>query len=405
MSQKPLENQTTESIPDETPAGGGEVPAAIENVPPMEQIKAYHRAKRHVHLGGIAFSLVYWIAWCVLAGAFVSWLDGFIDSRWAGLLLAAGVMLGLNVLINLPLDYYSSYTLEHRFNLSNQTPKDWFIFQLKSWMVGVIIGGLILVGLYAALWYAGWLWGVYVWAGVMIFSILLAKLFPLVILPLFYPAQPLDRPQLAERLKKLAGEAGMKITGIYDLALSKDTKKANAMLAGMGSTRRVYLADTLLESFGTDQIAVVFAHELGHHIRRHIFKTLTMSAIVSSLLVTLIWWRLNPHAGTGAEWAGGVGAFAQVMLISTVFPLIFGAITNGISRHFEREADWEALRLTDDPGSFRGAFEKLIKINLADPDPPRWEEIMFDDHPAMSKRLAMADHYADQRKNAQKVDG
>jgi STE24 endopeptidase len=407
MSQEASDNQMSHTVQNEPSAQTDETASstegagALEEAPSMDQIKAYHRAKRRVHLGGIAISLVYWIAWVLAAGTFVSWLYGYVDSRWIALFITAGVMLGLNVLINLPLDYYSSYTLEHRFNLSNQTPKSWFVFQFKSWGLGLIIGGAILAGLYAALWYTGWLWGVYVWAGVMVFSILLAKLFPLVILPLFYPAQPLDRPELAERLEKLAGEAGMKISGIYDLALSKDTKKANAMLAGLGSTRRVYLADTLLESFGNDQIAVVFAHELGHHIRGHIYKLIVMSAVVTSLLVGLIWWRLNPHAGTEGAWTGAVAAFAEIMLISTVFPLIIGPITNGISRYFERQADWDALRLTDDPKSFRGAFEKLIKINLADPNPPQWEEIMFDDHPMMSKRLAMADHYAEQRQHAQ----
>lgn len=387
------EEQNT-TVPEENRS---DTAAAPMREPSIEEIKAYQHTKRLIMLAGIGLSLVYWLAWVWLADDFVGWLDGFIDGRWAGLGLTALAMLGLNVLISLPMDFYSGYTVEHRYGLSNQTAGGWVSFQVKSWLVGAIIGGLILVGLYAAVWYSGAYWGVYVWIGVLLFSIVLAKLFPLVILPLFYPAKPLDRPELADRLKELAGQANMEITGIFDLELSKETKKANAMLAGLGSSRRVYLSDTLLESFGNEEISVVFAHELGHHIRNHIYKMIALSAVVTSALVALIWWRLNPHAGTETAWTGGVAAMAQVMLISNIFPLLIGPVTNAISRHFERQADTDALRLTDAPGAFRSAFEKLIKLNLADPTPPRWEEIMFDDHPAMNKRIAMAERYAAQK--------
>lgn len=359
----------------------------------MGQIKEYARVKRWCHLSGIAISLVYWIAWTAVAFSFVSWLDGFIDSRWLGLLVTVAVMVGGSVLIGLPLDYYSGYIVEQRFGLSNQTPKSWFVFQLKSWLVGGILAVVLLGGLYGAVWYAGALWGVYLWAGLMGLSVVLAKLFPLVILPLFYPSKPLEKPELEQRLVEMGSQAGMKVTGVYNLGLSKDTKKANAMLAGLGSTRRVYLSDTLVGVFSDNEIAVVFAHELGHHIHKHILKMIALSAVVTSILVALIYWRLNPFAGSSAAWVGAVAAFAQVMLISAVYPLLIGPVTNAISRHFERQADWKALEMTNDPGAYRSAFELLTRMNLADPNPPRWEEIMFDDHPAMDKRLAMAGAY------------
>jgi STE24 endopeptidase len=359
----------------------------------IKQIKDYARIKRWCHLSGIAISLAYWIAWAAGASAFVQWLSGGIHGPWLGLLVGVVVMVGGHVLLGLPLDYYSSYIVERRFNLSNQTPWTWFVFQVKAWLVGGILAIILLGGLYGALWHAGQWWGVYVWIGMMILSIVLAKLFPLVILPLFYPAKPLDRPQLVERLTAMAGRAGMTVTGVFDLGLSKDTKKANAMLAGLGSTRRVYLSDTLVGAFDDNQIAVVFAHELGHHIRKHIVKMIVLSAVVTSILVTLFWWRLNPFAGDSSQWVGAVAAFAQVMLISTLYPLLVGPVTNAVSRHFERQADTLALELTDDPGAYRSAFELLTRMNLADPNPPRWEEIMFDDHPAMNKRVAMADRY------------
>lgn len=370
-------------------------PSAPVSKRTLEEIKAYQHVKRVCHLTGLGISLVYWLIWLALAGGFVNWLGLHFDARWAALPIAALVMFGGLIVVHLPLDFYSGYTVEQRFGLSNQTPRDWFVFQIKSWLVGAVIGGILLVGLYALLWYAGPLWSVWLWVGVMAFSVLLAKVFPLVILPLFYPARPLDRPSLTERIRSMAAGAGMTVTGVFDLGLSKETKKANAMLAGLGSTRRVYLSDTLLEAFDDRQIAVVFAHELGHHVHRHIFKMIGMAAVVSSGLVALLHWRLDPFAaGDPAQWQGPIAGLAQVSLLLTAYSLVIGPISNAIGRHFERQADNESLRLTDDPEAYRGAFEKLTDMNLADPNPPRWEVILFDDHPPMAERIAMTDTYA-----------
>jgi len=359
-----------------------------------QEVQAYHQAKRICHLAGIAISIVYWAIWLGLAGGFVNWLDLHLDARWLGMAATAVVMFAGQVFVLLPLHYYSSFLLERQYDLTNQTPWTWLIFEMKSWLVGVVIGGILLAGLYSLLWYAGALWSVWVWVGVMAFSVLLAKVFPLIILPLFYPSEPLDRPSLADRLTQMAADTGMTVTGIFNLALSKETKKANAMLAGLGSSRRVYLSDTLLDAFEDDQIAIVFAHELGHHIRGHIFKSIAMAAVISSLLVALFHWRLNPFAGGDpADWRGAVSGLAQIGFIMAVFPLLIGPVTNAISRHFERQADTDALRLTNDPDAYRGAFRLLTDMNLADPNPPLWEEIMFEDHPPMAKRIAMADEY------------
>jgi STE24 endopeptidase len=370
-------------------------PAQTAQRDPAE-VQAYHRAKRFCRLVDIPISLIYWVLACWWLPLFVVWLAGIIGSAWLVLPVAALVLLGGRVVLDLPLDYYSGFVLEHRFDLSNQTLSQWFVFNLKSWLVGGVIIGVVLAGLYGLLWHGGPLWSVWAWVGLMVLAIGLAKIFPLIILPLFYPAKPLDRPTLTERLKALAGHTGMTITGVFDLALSKDTKKANAMLAGLGSSRRVYLSDTLLEAFSEDQIAVVFAHELGHHIRKHIYKGILLSAVVSSVMMALIHWRLDRFAGQTADWGLAVGALAQVMLVTFLWPLIISPVTNAISRHFERQSDSDALRLTDDPEAYRGAFELLGTMNLADPDPPRWEEIFFDDHPALKKRIAMADEYQKQ---------
>lgn len=356
-------------------------------------VKTYHRIKRNLHIADLAIGIAYWAVWLVIASTFTTWLDAHIDSKWAGVALTALVMVGGLAILELPMSYYSGYIIEQRFGLSNQTPRAWLVFQLKAWMVGSIIGAIMLGGLYSLLWYAGTWWSVWLWIGVMTLSVVLAKVFPLLILPLFYPSKPLERPSLTGRMESLASGTGMTLTGVFNLELSKETRKANAMLAGLGSSRRVYLSDTLLDAFTDDEICVVFAHELGHHIRNHIYKGIAITAVVSSLMVALIHWRLNPLAGQPDAWPAAAAGLAQVMLLLSIFPLLTGPVTNAISRRFERQCDSDALRLTNNPAAYRSAFVRLGEINLADPDPPRWEEILFDDHPALSKRIAMADQY------------
>ncbi|GMU21503.1 MAG: hypothetical protein AMXMBFR13_15960 [Phycisphaerae bacterium] len=369
---------------------------AAASVPALQasDVQDYHRVKRILHISDILITLFYWIAWIGLAPGFVAWLDQFIDSRWLGLFVAAGVMLGGLVLVMLPMNWYGDYLIEKRFNLSNQTPRSWLVYQFKAWLVGGLLLAVFLGGLYALLWHAGPLWSVWVWVGMIFLSVVLAKVFPLLILPIFYPARPLERPSLIDRLNRLAEGTGITLTGVFDLALSKDTKKANAMLTGLGSTRRVYLSDTLLEAFNDDQIGVVFAHELGHHVHGHIWKGLGLTAIVTSIMVALIHWRLDPYAGDPAGWTGAVAALPQAILIATTWPLLISPLTNAISRHFERQCDRDALKMTRDPDAYRSAFGLLATMNLADPNPPRWEEILFCDHPPISKRIAMADEYA-----------
>lgn len=374
-------------------AGEPVTPGPGVRAPGPEEIQAYHRVKRILHVSDILMSLLYWVVWCGLGPGHARWWSQWLESPWLGMFASAFVMLGAFVVVMLPVNYYGDYIIEHRFGLSNQTLKSWFVFHLKSWLVGIVLVGVVLGGLYGLLWYSGPMWSVWGWVGLLGLTIVLAKLFPLLILPIFYPAKPLERPALIGRLHKLAEGTGMTISGVFDLALSKDTKKANAMLTGLGSSRRVYLSDTLLEAFSDDQIGVVFAHELGHHIHGHIWKGIAMSAAAMSVMVGLIHWRLDPFAGQPEAWVSAAGALPQVFLITTVWPLLIAPATNAISRSFERQCDRDALRLTNDPAAYRGAFQLLAAMNLADPDPPRWEEILFHDHPPIRQRIAMADGF------------
>src|SRR5947199_112293 len=165
---------------------------------------------------------------------------------------------------------------------------------------------------------------------------ILRLLAPVLIMPLFYKIEPIENTELDSRMKHLAEGTGIKIEGVYRLGLSADTQKANAMLAGLGRTRRVLMGDTLLEKFTPEEIDVIFAHELGHHVHRHIQKMIATGVIVSLAgfyLIgrTITWWADIPTAADAPT-----SALPLIMFTLTVFSLVISPVQNAISRHYER---------------------------------------------------------------------
>lgn len=338
--------------------------------------------------------MVYAAIWCWIAPGWANRLGPAIGYRWGMLFVVAGAIFLLQEVLWLPLSFYSGYLLEHRYELSNETRRGWLIRQGKELLVSLVLGGIVLAGLYGLLWYGGPWWWAWTWIGWVGLSVGLTQLFPVLILPIFYKSVPIDDEGLIERLKRLAEGAGLRIAGVFRLDLSSETKKPNAMLAGLGATRRVLLSDTLLEAFDPAEIETVFAHELGHHVRGHVWKGIAMSAVGATAVIAGVAWRLGPYAGReNTAWVHATAALPQVILVVEVVGLVLRPIVNAILRAFEMQCDRDALKATG-PDAYRSAFRKLADMSLADPEPSRWVEVLFYDHPPVSRRLALADEPA-----------
>jgi len=356
-----------------------------------EDIRAYHHRKNSVRLGGILFGLTYAALWCLIAPAWTGRLAAMLDNHWLILFVTGAAIFFLQELLFLPASYYSGYVLEHRYHLSNESLKAWSVREVKELVLGLVLGAVLLGGLYGLLWYGGRAWWVWVWAGWVLLSVGLTQLFPVMILPLFYTSTPIEDSGLTERLRSMAEGAGLHISGVYKLDLSAQTKKPNAMLTGLGSTRRVLLSDTLLDAFAPGEIETVFAHELGHHRRGHIWKGIALSALSATLVIAGIAWRIGPHRTLSSqEWTAAVAALPQVLLIVVISSLVLRPILNAVLRGFETQCDRDALCATGRE-TYRAAFQRLADMSLADPKPSRLTEIFFYDHPPIARRLAMAD--------------
>ena len=166
------------------------------------------------------------------------------------------------------------------------------------------------------------------------------------------------------------------------------------MLTGLGKTRRVILADTLLEHFSLDEIAVIFAHEVGHHVHRHILKMILFGGAYSFVAFFLCDLVLR-------VWIGEAGGLDYANLPVYVLPVLLLTIhllstcleplLNSISRHFERQADRFALESTNDREAYLSAFAKLARQNKDDPNPHPLKVILFHSHPPIAERMAMAE--------------
>jgi STE24 endopeptidase len=357
------------------------------------QVKRYERLKLTAHLVEVALSLVYIAVLALWAGPLVDhWLRGWLgDSPWLRLLAILVICGGGVELITLPLSFWSGFVLEHRYQLSNQSLLGWVKKQILGWLVGAVIGGPVLCGFYAVLAYAHpwWLWAT---AGWLLVTLVLGRLAPVLILPLFYKVTRLDDPDLQQRLERLAAGTGLTLEGVYRLHLSAETRKANAALAGLGRSRRVLLGDTLLDQFSPEEIEVVFAHEVGHHVHRHLPKMVAISVVLCTggfWLVDLV--LRNVAQPLGYEGFNDPVAMPLVFLILTLFGLVWMPAQNALSRFFERQCDRYALKRTGLREAYRSAFAKLARVNKSDPDPHPVIVWLFHDHPAIRERIAMAE--------------
>ena len=297
----------------------------------------------------------------------------------------------LHDLLQLPLAFYEGVTLERRYGLSTETTVRWWKDHLKGWAIST---GLGLVAALAVLSLIRWDPARWWLASALVFSLVvvaLAQLAPVVLLPLFYEVKPLQREALATRLAALAARAGTPILGTFEWRLSDRTKKANAALAGLGRTRRILLSDTLLADYSDDEIEVILAHELAHHVHHDIWRAIVFETVLIAFGFFLSDAVLSAWAGSfGATEKGDVAALPLLLLTMGGVSLVLMPLRNALSRSHERRADRFALTMTRNLEAFITAMKRLAAQNLAEEEPSPIVEALFHSHPSISARISAA---------------
>lgn len=301
-------------------------------------------------------------------------------------------------LVNLPLNYYSSFHLSHKYGLSNQTFSRWFEVALKGFVVNdLIIALFIFIPFYIIersprIW---WLQLASLAIPVIIFMVFIS---PMVVDPIFNKYTSIENDKLGKEITVLLHKSDIQDAQIYKVDKSKDTKTMNAYMTGIFHSKRIVLWDTTINNLDEKEVLSITAHEIGHYVKGHIWKNILFSSLGTFLILFLIYmtstWMLRLSNGAfGFRKMSDIAAIPLLLLVLNFYSFLGSPITNYISRDMEIEADAYEITLTKDRESAITAMEKLYKQSLGLPRPSNIFKVWYHTHPTLEERVEFYKNY------------
>jgi STE24 endopeptidase len=351
----------------------------------------YHRLRRRASVAS-TLAGVAWLAGLQLTGAsavLAAWALDF--GRVPGIFLfIMALALGCEI-ASLPFVFYRAFLLERKYGLSSEPLSTWLQDHLKALGLGLFFAVLAGFAVLASIRLAGDSWWIVVAGLFLVAALLLWRVAPVVLMPIFYRFRPLERASLRDRLLTLSKRAGVPVLGAFEWGLGEKTTRANAALVGIGPSRRILVSDTMLKDYSDDEIEVILAHELAHHVHHDIWTALA----VETLVVTAALYAAHAAATRAGlrPGDGGVAALAALPLLvlaAGAASFLLKPVANAWSRHNERRADRFALTMTGRPAEFITAMRRLGAQNLAEERPSAPVLWFFHTHPTIDERIAAA---------------
>ncbi len=302
----------------------------------------------------------------------------------------------ISSLIDLPFEYYKTFSVDEKFGFNKMTVAMFFSDLVKHSLVGLALGLPIL---FAALWLmqgAGQYWWLYLWVVWSVFNILMLAVYPTFIAPLFNKFTPLADESLKTRIEALLTKCGFKSQGLFVMDGSTRSGHGNAYFTGFGSSKRVVFFDTLLSRLNTDEIEAVLAHELGHFKHHHVIKRIALMFFVSFLGLALLGWLMNQawfYNGLGVTEASNYMALILFLLVSPVFLFLLRPLMASYSRKNEFEADDYAAKHANAKHLVE-ALVKLYRDNASTLTPDPLHSAFYDSHPPASIRISKLATYS-----------
>ncbi|MFA5069081.1 MAG: M48 family metallopeptidase [Candidatus Omnitrophota bacterium] len=362
----------------------------------IKKAKSYSSAKRLLILCSIAVNAGFFFA-IIRTGGSIR-LEHVCGRACAGpylpAILFAAVTGGLLMAASWPFTCLISYGIERQYGLSRQGFLSWTADYLKQ---NALSGALFMVMFgvfFFLLMNFPKLWWLYTGIFLFLINIVLARVFPMLVIPLFYKLTKISDPELKNKLATLARKAGIKILDIYIIAFGKKTSKANAAVCGIGSTKRILLSDTLLEKCPADEVEITLAHEMAHHKFKHFWKLSLTGLVLTLISLMLIDIMLNTLILSGViPYKHSLQALPYIALLMISFNFMFMPVQNFVSRTYEAQADRGAIEFTGNPRALLKLMERLSAQNLSDPSPGPLEKIFFYNHPPAAERIAIAKNH------------
>ncbi|MFZ0704648.1 MAG: M48 family metallopeptidase [Candidatus Korobacteraceae bacterium] len=312
------------------------------------------------------------------------WLQTFV--YWIEYLL-------LTTILTAPIAIYEGYIREHQYGLANQTFGPWLGDQFKGLAVSAVLGGVLVVVLFAIVrklprtW---WIWGAVVSIIFVTFTVMIS---PVYIFPLFNKYTRLDDPKITQPILSMARANGIPAHDVYEVDASKQTTRMSANVSGFGNTMRITLNDNLLRRGSPEEIQAVMGHEMGHYVLNHIPKDMMFLLIVAVCFFGFLKWSLDwSLTRWGAKWQirgiGDPAVLPLVILLASIFFFVLTPIQNTQTRTTEAEADMFGLNASRQPDGFARAALHLGEYRKMRPGPI--EEFIFFDHPSGYNRIHRA---------------
>lgn len=351
----------------------------------------YHRTRRRAIAAELAATTALLTALLLTGGS--ARLRDLAGASAAGYVCLLALLLGL---VTLPFVWYRGFHLERQYELSSLPAPAWFRDYLKAAALRLALGAACAEAMYLAIRTTDrWWWLLAAGGGAVLLAVLTA-LAPVWLLPMFHRSRPLGRERLRRRLLELSARAGVPVMNVHEWGLGEKSRRVNAALVGAGATRRILLSDTLLAGYSDDEIEVVMAHELGHHVHRDVTKALAAEFVVLSIALYVA------HLALGAAWqslgfrsAADVAGLPLVLLAAGAVSFAATPVLNAWSRRNERRADRFALELTAQPHAFIATMKRMAAQNLAEENPTRTARWFFNTHPSVEERIAEAKRMLD----------
>ena len=339
------------------------------------------------------------LGWTLLGGldALNTLLRALVMPGFGGLVyqlaLLAAVML-IGGLIELPLEWYSTFRIEQNFGFNRMSLGLWLADQAKGAVLGVVIGlplaalVLWLMGVSGGLW---WLWA---WLALVAFNLLLMVIYPTLIAPRFNKFEPLADESLKTRVQALMQRCGFAAKGLFVMDGSRRSAHANAYFTGLGSAKRVVFFDTLLQRLTPGEVEAVLAHELGHFKHRHVLKRLLGIFGLSLAGLALLGWLASQsgfYVGLGVRPNMSAPNDALALLLFMMALPSFTFFISPLAAHFSRQHEFEADAYAcaqSNGGDLANALLKLHEDNASTLTPDPVYVRFYYSHPPASERLA-----------------
>ena len=351
----------------------------------------YSCSKLRVGRVMLAWETLWLLLWTLGGGINLvdQWFGGL---GYPTLITGIGVIFTLTLIssvLDLPFSLYHTFVIEERFGFNKTTLSIWFVDMIKTTVLIALLGVPLLAAILWLMNQAGEHWWVYAWLLWMGFSLTMIWAYPAFIAPLFNKFSQLDNSSLRTRIEDLLSRCGFQSRGVYVVDGSRRSSHGNAYFTGFGKNKRIVFYDTLLESLSEDEVEAVLAHELGHFKRKHINKSLLLSAVISAIGFALLAWLMRSewfYSSLGVETVSTHAALILFMMIMPAFTYFISPLFSAMSRKHEFEAD-EFAHSNSDYRALISALVNMYRDNASTLTPDPLHSMFYDSHPPASIRI------------------